>query len=239
MDARRSPDEAWSDARHLWDDADEMESYDVVVVGGGHNGLTCAVLPREGGQAGPGAGGARRGRRRLRDEGGRGAGLPAQLPLELPRDHPHGPRLPRTWSSSATERRTSGRRTSSATSSPTDGRWSCARRPRTRPVRTDRPVLGGAMQRRSATSRTSTCEVLDDGFIPAMFSPARAAVERDLRPLEGWVGGARAGPAVPVDAEPRCARVCSSRPRCRRGSGSGSRSSPGPATSSAWARTTR
>ncbi len=160
--------------------------YDVIVVGGGHNGLTARLLPGEGRPEGPGAGGARRRRRRLRNEGGGRARLPAQLPFELPRDHPHGTGLPRPRARSATAPTTCGPTTSSRTSSPTAARW-CSTETWKGPRRTS-PGSRNATQRRSATLALTYRQVLEDGMIPAMFSPP-GPPSGDLTPLEGSVEG--------------------------------------------------
>ena len=159
--------------------------YDVVVVGAGHNGLTCACYL------------AKAGKKVLvletRDVVGGGCatkevaapGLPPQLPLELPRDHPHGPRLPRP-------RARALRRPVRLAREPVRPRLP-GRQGARLVARPRRRRCGGwrasrsATPRRCASSRTYR-RVLDEGMIPAMFSPP-GPPSGDLAGLESMLGG--------------------------------------------------
>ena len=211
------------------------DRYDVVVVGGGHNGLTCACYL------------AKAGKRVLvleaRDVVGGGCATkevaapgfrhnfhsnfhgiihmgPVYRDLELERygaayvwpENQFGHVFP-------------------------DGRALVWSRDLDETVRADRPVLA-ARCRDVPRARPRLPAGARRRHHPGDVLAARAAVRRPCRPRgDRRTAGAR--PALPVDAEPPRARASSSRRRCRRGSASGSRSSPGPATSSASARTTR
>ena len=173
--------------------------YDVIVVGGGHNGLTAACYLAKAGTEGPGAGGARRGRRRLRHEGGRRAGVPAQLPLELPRDHPHGAGLPRPRAAAPRRRlRLAGQPVLARL----PRRAGAGPEPQRREDRREHRAVLDARRGDVPRTRPRVPAGAGGGHDPGDVLPARAAVGRPG--AAGGLGrGPRPHPAVPVHAEPR------------------------------------
>ena len=206
--------------------------YDVVIVGGGHNGLACGGYLAKAGQ------------RVLvleaRDVVGGGCATKevaapfGTTSTRTSRDHPHGPvyrdlDLERFGATYLWPENQFGHVFP-------DGRALVC----SRDLDTTVERIARFSKRDADTFREVAqvyLEVLRDGFIPAMFAPP-GPPSGDLAPLEGSAGGLGLIRQFPPRRTTSRA-TCSSRPRSRPGSGSGSRSSPAPATCSASARTTR
>ena len=209
------------------------DRYDVVIVGGGHNGLTCAAYLAKAGkkvlvlEARDVVG------RRLRDEGGRRARGSATTSIRTSTGSSTWARCSATSSSSDTEPTYVWPENQFGHVFP-DGRalvWS-----RDLETTVERSRASRSATRNAPRAGADVPRVLEEGMSPRC-SPRRGR-PRGSPPSKRSAAGFELARHF-LTTPNHLARALSSRRRCRRGSGSGSRSSPEPATSSGSVRTTR